>query len=156
MPRCWLHALIVLFVVFGGVLVAGTSPGLAQTGPDECLLDVQDQTGSLPDGTALMQTATGKACVFTLRLCTNAVQPGCEPASFQTKRFRASGHCGAVARLEVTPSGTGSVCGAFTSVTVRTKGNGRKEGRCVVRAAVRSARTHTRRDVDRVTLLCEP
>jgi hypothetical protein len=103
-----------------------------------------------------MQTATHKKCAFNLRLCTNAVQAGCDLATFQTKKFHATGHCGPVAKLQVIASGGSSVCGAFTGVTVRTKNNGRKAGRCLIRAAVRTGKTRARTDVDKITLLCEP
>jgi hypothetical protein len=154
MRKYAVRALLVLFVVVGGLLLGVPWPGLAQSRNDECLVEFQDESGSLADGTSLMQTATRNKCTFNLRLCTNAVQAGCDPAPFQTKKFHATGHCGPVAQLQVTPSGSGSVCGAFTGITVRTKK--KKEGRCVVRAAVRSAKTHARHDKDTVTLLCEP
>lgn len=156
MRRSGLRALMVLFVVVGGIVVGVTSRGLAQTANNECLLEFQDASGSLPDGAMLTQAATRKKCAFSLRLCTNAVQPGCEVAPFATKKFHATGHCGPVAKLQVTASGSGSVCGAFTGLTVRTKSNGRKGGQCVIRAAVRSAKTRARTDVDKVTLVCAP
>jgi len=157
MRKYAVRALLVLFVVLGGLFLGAVWPGLAQSqSKDECLVEFQDESGSLADRTSLMQTAARKKCTFNLRLCTNVVQAGCDPASFQMKKFHATGHCGPVAHLQVTPSGTSSVCGAFTGITVSTKNNGKKEGRCVVRAAVRSAKTHARHDVDTVTLLCEP
>jgi len=151
-----MRAVVIFFVVFGGVLVAVRSQSLAQTPNDECLVEVQDQNGSLADGATLTQVAIARKCAFSLRLCTNVVQPGCEPAAFQTKTFHASGHCGPVGKLQVPASGTGLVCGDFTPVTVRTKKNGRREGRCMIRAEVRSARTRARTDVDKITLVCQP
>jgi hypothetical protein len=150
-----LRAMLALFVVLGVLLLGAVWPGLAQSqSKDECLVEFQDESGSIADNDSRMQTATRNKCTFSLRLCTNVVQAGCDPASFQTKTFHATGHCGPVAHLRVTPSGTSSVCGAFTGITVRTKQ--KKEGRCVVRAAVRSDKTKARHDVDKVTLLCEP
>jgi hypothetical protein len=155
MRKYALRALLVLFVVLGGLLLGAVWPGIAQSqSKDECLVEFQDESGSIADNDSRMLTATRNKCTFNLRLCTNVVKAGCDPASFQTKKFHATGHCGPVAHLQVTPSGTSSVCGAFTGITVRTKQ--KKEGRCVVRAAVRSAKTHARHDVDTVTLLCEP
>lgn len=156
MGRYGMRAVIIFFVVFGGVLVAVRAQSLAQTPNDECLVEVQDQNGSLADGATLTQVAIARKCTFSLRLCTNVVQPGCEPAAFQNKKFRASGHCGPVGKLQVTASGTGSVCGNPTAVTVRTRKNGKGEGQCTIRAEVRSARMRARTDVDHITLACQP
>jgi len=154
MRKSALHTVIVLGAVLGAVLAARTSSGRAQSAADECLVEFRDQTGSITDGASVMQTAVRHKCTFNLQLCTNVAQAGCDPASFQGKKFHASGHCGPVAHLQVTPSGTSSVCGAFTGITVRTKG--KKAGKCTIAAAVRSAKTKARVDRDTVTLLCEP
>jgi hypothetical protein len=147
----------VLLVVFGAVLGALTSFARVQTANDECLVVLRDENGDLADGATVMQTAVHGKCTFNLDMCANVPQAGCDPATFTPKKFHATGHCGPVAKLQVTaPSGTGSACGAFTGITVRTKKSGKKEGKCVIRAAVRSARTQARTDKDTVTLLCEP
>ena len=150
MRRCG----VVLLVVFGVVLVAMRSPARAQA--DECLVEFQDDTGSLADGTTLTQTAQQKKCKFDLKLCTNVLHTGCTAATFAPKKFHATGHCGPVAKLQVTATATGSVCGAFTGITVRTKKNGKKEGKCALRASAKTAKTQARKDVDKLTLLCEP
>jgi hypothetical protein len=150
-----LRTAVVLGAVIGAVLAARTSFGRAQNAADECLIEFRDQnTGSLTDGASVMQTAVRRKCTFHLQLCPNVAQAGCDPAAFAGKKFHATGHCGPVAKLQVIPVGTGSACGAFTGITVRTKGS--KEGKCTVSAAVRSAKTHARVDRDTVTLRCEP
>ena len=153
MRRCW----VVLLVVFAAVLGALPSRARVQTANDECLVDLRDENGPIADGATRMQTAMHGKCSFNLQMCANVIQAGCDPATFTPKKFHATGHCGPVAKLSVMgPSGTGSACGAFTGITVRTKKAGKKEGKCVISAAVRSARTHARVDKDKVTLLCEP
>src|SRR5262249_8925088 len=84
-----------------------------------------------------------------LQLCLNEAEAGCTPGSFAAnKRFAASGHCGPVRKLQVTSSGTSSVCGSFTGVTVRTRSSGKKKGQCTIRAAARTAKSHARADVE--------
>jgi hypothetical protein len=125
---------------------------------DECLVFFKDTSGQLADGTTLCQVASKNKCVFSLDLCLNdQQQQGCQPATFSKKQFRAMGHCGPVGKLKVTPgAGTDSACGAFTDVTVRTRSSGKKKGACTVMAAVRTAKTHARTDVDKIKLVCQP
>lgn len=145
----------VLWILTLAVAFLGFAPeSFAQS--DECLVEFGDSRGALPDMGTLCQTAIGRVCVFNLQLCLNQPQQGCTPADFKQKKFRASGHCGPVGKLRVTPSGTSSACGAFAGITVRTKNKGKRQGQCRIRAAVRSAKTHARRDVDKITLVCMP
>ena len=134
------------------VLLVLARPGLAQS--EECLVEVHDVNGLVPN--ELCQTATGKKCVFDLQLCLNQALEGCVPVNFEKKQFRAKGHCGPVGQVRVHSSGTNPVCGDLAHVNVRTRVNGTRPGRCTIRAAVRSARTRARTDVDTVTLVCNP
>ncbi len=133
------------------------SGGASQSTPpsDECLVEIHDETGALPDGETLCQTATDHVCTVNLQLCLNQPQEGCTPANFSDHTVRATGHC-AAGQLRVDPMGTGSVCGAFTGVKVHTRSSGKRPGRCTVRVAARSAKVKARTDVDTVTLVCMP
>ncbi len=51
-------------------------------------------------------------------------------------------------------SSTDSSCGAFTGVKVRTKKNGSKMGKCLIRVQAHAG--HGQNDVDKVTLECMP
>jgi len=159
MRRGELHIAIVGVVLALAVIgvTLGSRSFASSSGPDACLIAIHDPNGPLTDGTKLCQVASGHTCTFSLQLCLNEAEAGCTPGSFATnKRFAASGHCGPVRKLQVTSSGTSSVCGSFTGVTVRTRSSGKKKGQCTIRAAARTAKTHARTDVDRVTLTCEP
>jgi hypothetical protein len=137
-------------------LCGAASIALAQS--NECLVQFEDSTGvTLADGAELCQTAAGRICSFDLQLCLNAAQPGCAPSSFQKRKFRASGHCGPVGRLKVNrPSGSEGICGQPATIKVRTRGNGKHPGRCTIRAAVQTAASNARKDVDTVALVCQP
>jgi hypothetical protein len=137
----------VAFLAFAG-------PARAQS--DECLVEVHDANGAIPDNGTICQTATGKSCAFSLQLCLDQPEDGCTPASFTPKKFRATGHCGPVGRLQVHSAGADAVCGDPTNVTVRTRLNGKRRGQCQIRTSVRSAKTGARIDVDKVTLECRP
>jgi hypothetical protein len=123
---------------------------------DECLVEIHDESGALPDGGTLCQTAVNHICAFNLQLCLNQPEDGCTPANFTKRTFRAMGHCGPVGLLRVDSAGTSSVCGAFTGLKVHTRSSGKVPGRCTIRSAVRSAKTEARTDVDTVTLVCMP
>lgn len=130
-------------------------PSFAQSAPDECLVEIHDQNGALPDGGSLCQNAVGKSCTFNLSLCLNEPEAGCTPATFQKKTFHAMGHCGPVRKLEVSaPPDTSPFCGGSTPIKVRTRGS--HKGQCTIRAAVQTATKKARKDVDTVTLVCEP
>ena len=121
-----------------------------ETAQDECLVEVHDQNGAVADGTSLCQLASGKTCTFMLEVCRN--QPGCLPATFK-KSTRTTGHCNP-GKLKITPAQ--SPCGAFVGIKVRTKKNGRQQGKCKIRVAGRSSDKPARQDVDKITLVCMP
>jgi len=125
-------------------------------GSDECLIGMRDETAAIADGSTECQVSTGRFCTFNLQLCLNQAQDGCEPGNFTKPRFKASGHCGPVGQLQVDSAGTGSVCGAFTGIKVRTRASRKSAGQCTIRAAARSSKAHGRTDVDTVTLVCMP
>jgi len=66
-------------------------------------------------------------------------------------KARTTGHCNP-GKLKV--SSTDSSCGSFTGVKVRTKKNGKKMGKCLIRAQAHAG--HQQNDVDKVTLECMP
>jgi hypothetical protein len=148
------RAVFRLFVLGVALLVL---PRFAPAQSDECLVEFQDEVGSLPDDWTLCQTASDRVCTFSLRLCLNSRQDACTPSAFQKKKFRTMGHCGAVGRLQVSPVGDSSVCGtSFTEIKVHTRNNGNNQGKCKLRVGVRSARTHARTDLDHLNLVCNP
>ena len=123
---------------------------------DECLVEFRDANGAVSDGSTITQTASNHACQFDLKLCVDVPSAACSPSAFQKKKFRASGHCGPVGKLQVVPSGSSSACGAFTGIKVKTKKNGRKKGQCKLRVEARTASSGARTDLDKLTLVCEP
>jgi len=136
-------------------LLALAPPSFAQS--DECLVEYHDATGAaLPDRGTLCQTTTGKSCVFDLQLCLDQLEAGCTPATFTKKKFRASGHCGPVGRLQVQPMGSEPVCGTLTPIKVRTRVNGKRPGQCTIRTVARAGETAARTDLEKVTLVCNP
>ena len=144
-----------LMLTLAAACFAFAPASLAQS--DECLVEYHDASGvPLPDKGSLCQTTTGRSCVFDLQLCLNQLEAGCTPAAFTKKKFRASGHCGPVGRLQVATNGAEAVCGTVTPIKVRTRVNGKRPGQCTIRTAVRSGATAARTDVDRITLVCNP
>lgn len=139
------------------VLVPATvTPALAKGGATtKACLAIHDQTGPLSDGASLCQNAvSGNICTFNLDLCVNEPLGTCVPASFSKRTFHASGHCGPVGKLEISPSGTGEQCGQSATIKVHTRG--KHAGNCTVRAAVRTATTHAQTAVRTVKLTCQP
>ena len=94
--------------------------------------------------------ASPKFCTFNLALCHN--EPGCTVGKLK-KRVHATGHCNP-AKLTVSP--TDSSCGAFTGIKVRTRGNGKKPGKCRIRVGAKSSDKPAMTDVDKVLLTCMP
>ena len=127
-----------------------SSFAVQETAGDECLVEVHDQNGNVPDGNTLCQVASGKKCTFNLELCRN--QPGCLPATFK-KTIKTTGHCNP-GKLRITPAQ--SPCGSFVGIKVPTKKNGKKTGSCTIRVSARSSDKPARVDVDKVTLSCVP
>ena len=140
-----------------GVLAAVLVPGFARAAQrSECLAQVLDANGPLPDGSSLCQTATGNLCTFSLHLCLNEPADGCTPVNFTKKEFRARGHCGPVGKLRVQPAGSAPVCGQPADIKVHTKNSGKVSGSCLIRTEVRSSKTKAQVDLDRVKLVCNP
>ena len=114
-----------------------------------CVTEIRDQTtGAFRDGGTDCQTAVNGKCVFQLALCVNQ-GTGCTPQDLKTKKIKASGHCGPVAKINVKPGGTSALCGTPASLTVRTKKHKTKAGRCKIRVKAGKA-------VSKITLLCQP
>src|ERR1700758_2134465 len=84
----------------------------ASRAQDECLLEIHDQSGSVPDQGTVCALASPKFCILNL--------PGCTAATF-TKKIHATGPCNP-AKLKITPPSQ-SPCGDFAGIKVRTKRN---------------------------------
>jgi len=100
-------------------------------------------------------------CFFALQLCLNHVEDGCSPAAFSTKKIRATGHCGGVRNLQVSPAGTASTCGEIALVKVRTSPSTHPPftgitGKCKIRVSARRDEPGARADVERFALICKP
>ncbi len=97
-------------------------------------------------------------CFFALQLCLNHVEEGCSPAAFSTKKIRATGHCGGVRNLQVSPAGTTSTCGEIALVKVRTSLSSHPPvtGKCKIHVSARPDEPGARRDVERFALICKP
>ncbi len=119
----------------------------AQQAP-ECLIEIHDQSGNVPDGSTLCQVASPKFCTFNLALCHNV--SGCAVGALK-KKLHATGHCNP-GHLKISPTDS-SCSGAFTGIKVPTKKN---KGKCIVRVGAHSSDKPSQVDVDRVTLQCKP
>jgi hypothetical protein len=144
-----LASAVLLAVV--GFSLSAVAPALAQS--DECLVEVQQGGVAISDNVELCNTATGKKCLFPFRLCLNQTDGTCSAGDFK-KKVRAKGHCGPVAKLQVSPAGTAAVCGSEQNIKVATKKNGTREGKCKITVAGRTS--DGRKDVEKFTLLCKP
>ena len=140
----------VALIAAAALAVPPVSFAVQETRGDECLVEVHDHGGNVPDGSTLCQVASGKVCTFSLQLCRN--QPGCVPAAFE-KTIRTTGHCHP-RKLEITPAQ--SSCGSFVDLKVRTEKNGKKMGACTIRVAAKSSDKPARKDIDTITLECLP
>src|SRR6058998_2389994 len=128
----------------------GLVPPASGAQAPECLIEVHDQSGAVPDyGTVCAVAPSGsKFCTFNLELCHNVGTCSADPLK---GKARTTGHCNP-GKLKV--SSTDSTCGAFTGVKVRTRKNGKKMGKCLIRAQAHAG--HQQNDVDKVTLECMP
>ncbi len=91
-----------------------------------------------------------QTCTFQLNVCGNLPSSSCTAADL--KKLKAKSKCG---RVTLTPSGTSSVCGAFTG-TVKLKRRGRKPGKCKVMVMARANGRPKRQDTDKLVLECDP
>ena len=117
----------------------------------ECLIEVHDQSGAVPDNGTVCAVATAaspKFCTFNLQLCHNVGTCSADPLK---KKARTTGHCNPG---KLTVSSTDSSCGSFTGIKVRTKGRHTKPGSCKIRVQAHAG--HGQSDVDKVTLECMP
>ena len=139
----------------------GLVPPASGAQTPECLIEVHDvflvgpggeviQSRAVPDnGTVCAVAPSGsKFCTFNLELCHNVGTCSADPLK---GKARTTGHCNP-GKLKV--SSTDSSCGSFTGVKVRTKKNGKKMGKCLIRAQAHAG--HQQNDVDKVTLECMP
>src|SRR5437867_1114634 len=127
---------------------------LAASADNECLVSVHDSNDApITEGASVCQNAVGKSCTFDLQACVNDEVGDCSPGVSKSKKIHATGHCGAIGKLQV-DAAPDSRCGGTASIRVHTKKNGKRPGNCNLRISV-----HTkdgRQDVDKLTLLCNP
>ena len=140
---------------FGRVLVLacaaaflGLVPPANGVQAPECLIEVHDQSGAVPDNGTVCAVASPKFCTFNLQLCHNVGTCSAGPLK---KKARTTGHCNPG---KLTVSSTDSSCGSFTGIKVRTKGRHTKPGSCKIRVQAHAG--HGQSDVDKVTLECMP
>jgi len=128
----------------------GLVPPASGAPAPECLIEVHDQSGAVADNgkVCAVAPADSKFCTFNLQLCHNVGTCSADPLK---GKARTTGHCNP-GKLKV--SSTDSSCGSFTGVKVRTKKNGKKMGKCLIRAQAHAG--HQQNDVDKVTLECMP
>ena len=140
-----------LLVLACATAFLGLVPPASGAPAPECLIEVHDQNGAVSDNGTVCAVATAaspKFCTFNLQLCHNVGTCSADPLK---KKARTTGHCNP-GKLKV--SSTDSSCGSFTGVKVRTKKNGKKMGKCLIRAQAHAG--HQQNDVDKVTLECMP
>ncbi len=167
-------------IALGAVVCVRVPPAVAQS--DECAVDVHyadpftdrnhpyfEVPRRLADGEKICEQPccfgspeggeTPKpACFFALQLCSNRVEDRCRPAEFRTKKIRATGHCGGLRNLQVSPSGATPTCGEIAVVKVRTSFSSHPlvTGKCKIRVAARRDEPGARPDVQRFALICKP
>ena len=149
--RTSVYAIIAL-ASFAAVLLAAAPRSSAQSA-DECLVGVNDQaSGYVADGATLCAEAQNKKCTFNLALCLNLSQSGCDAGEIKSEKGTA---CGKKLK-KASRSGTGSACGGFVGVKVKTKKHGTAERTCVVKVMAKTKGKPSRKDSDTVTLMCKP
>jgi hypothetical protein len=99
-----------------------------------------------------------KMCTFRINPCVNqpdasGVCPAGDIKKVRVKKVK--GKCPLVQVTPLTPSGTSSACGQF-AVTVKTKKNGTKPGKCKIRLMAAATGSPKRADTDQLTLECDP
>ncbi len=159
--QCLRFGRVLVLACLTALLSLVPHPGRAQE--PECLIEVHDQSGALPDPSTLCQVANTtpsrgtkpKLCTFMLQLCHN--EPGCTVGKLKktVRGMHAGGLCNSPGRLSVSPSdmtSSGSPCGALVGIKVRSQG----KGKCVIRLGARSSDKPSKHDVDKVTLQCMP
>ena len=139
-----------LLVLACATAFLGLVPPASGAQAPECLIEVHDQSGAVPDNGSVCAVAPAgsKSCTINLELCHNVGTCSADPLK---KKARTTGHC-TPGKLKV--SSTDSTCGAFTGIKVRTKGNGKKPGSCKIHVQAHAG--HGQNDLDKVTLECMP
>jgi hypothetical protein len=155
-------------IMIGAALIGVATPGSAKSKPaNECLVRFRDVPVANIDGGVLTcadcdptcdtdgVNTPNNACTFKLTICANAHDPTgtCQPANL--KKVKVKSKCSGSA-VTLTPSGTNSVCGAFTG-TVHQKKKGKnkfKTGKCKITAMALANGKPKRLDTDMLTLEC--
>jgi hypothetical protein len=97
-----------------------------------------------------------KMCTFGIDACVNQdTSSVCAAGDIKKARVNKMGKCALVQVTALTPSGTSSTCGQFT-VTLATKKNGTKPGKCAIRLMAAAMGKPKRSDKDKLTLECDP
>src|SRR6267143_2765718 len=129
------------------LVILAPRPGHAQ---GQCGAEFQQSSVPILAGGSACQTAVAGKCLFQLALCVNQSGTACTPQDLKTKKIKAKGHCGPVAKVNVKANGTSAVCGTAAGITVRTKKHNKKAGTCKISAkAGKAAAT-------KLTLTCQP
>jgi hypothetical protein len=152
----------------GAALVGLAAPGLAKVKPaNECLAKFTNVPAANFDGGTFKCSecdpacdmdavaTANQSCTFKIRVCADALDPTgtCQAATL--KKVKVKSKCGSAT---LTPSGTSSVCGAFTG-TVKTKKKGRnrfRAGKCKVTIMALANGRPKRLDSDKLVLECDP
>jgi hypothetical protein len=146
----WHRALAALAVGVVLLVVAARAPA-----DDECLLKVKAARVTVGDNDTVCGEAQNKTCVFQLQLCLDQASASCTAAPLKRK-VKAKGRCAGVGKLRVKPDGTSPVCGEVTTLKVKTKKKGTREGACKITVATKSTDKPARKDVEKLTLVCKP
>ena len=98
-----------------------------------------------------------KMCTFGIDACVNLPDASgvCAAGDIKKARVKKMGKCALVQVTGLTPSGTSSPCGQFT-VTVATKKNGTKPGKCTILLRSAAMGSPKRGDKDKLVLECDP
>ena len=156
------------------VTLVGSMTMLGQTAAKEspatdCLVQLNgSKTGAAGSGTPLTATTTctdcdpacdadsdnstpNGQCSFRVQACVNAVSSDCTAKDLKKAKVNPKS-----AGVLIAPNGSSSVCGAFTSVVVKTKRKGKKAGKIkLVASAVANGRPKAS-DKDVALLTCTP
>ena len=141
-------AVLVSIVAFALGFV-GAAPR-ASHAQNKCSTELHEATvGTAKNSETLCQTAVNGKCAFQLALCVNQ-GTGCTPTDLKTKKIKATGHCGPVAKINVKPNGTAALCGTPATLKVKTTKRKTRKGTCKLRVMA------GRGNVSKFNLDCQP
>ena len=136
------------------VLLAAPGVRAVTEGPtDDCLVNFLGVADDAKNGGMVEQGANNGTCTFNLQVCANRADGTCTGATL--KPVKVKGKCHAAA-LKFAPTGDAPSCGASVPITVKTKGHGKRAGKCKIVAMAKSTTSPKRVDKDILTLVCSP